>query len=159
MCQEVGHTLGLDHQDENFDNPNLGTCMDYTRNPGTNQHPNQHDYAELEAIYSHFDSTTTVLATTASPSPNVAAVPDAGESPAAWGRAVAFTVDGRGRVYQLDIGSGRALFTFVLWAPDRTPPGRPKARRRCPSHTATRGCLSSACRSTTSLMKTAQCNA
>lgn len=38
-CQEVGHTLGLDHQDENFDNANLGTCMDYTSNPGTNQHP------------------------------------------------------------------------------------------------------------------------
>ena len=30
MCQEVGHTLGLDHQDEIFDNVNLGTCMDYT---------------------------------------------------------------------------------------------------------------------------------
>src|SRR5512144_2970387 len=30
MCQEVGHTFGLDHQDENFYNANLGTCMDYT---------------------------------------------------------------------------------------------------------------------------------
>ena len=60
MCQEVGHTLGLDHQDENFDNPNLGTCMDYTSDPGTNQHPNQHDYDELEAIYAHLDTTTTV---------------------------------------------------------------------------------------------------
>ena len=27
-CQEVGHTLGLDHQDTNFNNANLGTCMD-----------------------------------------------------------------------------------------------------------------------------------
>ncbi|MGC4939945.1 hypothetical protein [Kribbella sp. DT2] len=25
MCQEVGHTYGLDHQDTNFNNPNLGT--------------------------------------------------------------------------------------------------------------------------------------
>src|SRR5215218_3588887 len=41
MCQEVGHTFGLDHQDENFNNANLGTCMDYTNNPSTNQHPNQ----------------------------------------------------------------------------------------------------------------------
>ncbi|HEX6871286.1 MAG TPA: hypothetical protein VF163_09340, partial [Micromonosporaceae bacterium] len=32
MCQEVGHTFGLDHQDENFNNANLGTCMDYTSN-------------------------------------------------------------------------------------------------------------------------------
>jgi hypothetical protein len=42
-CQEVGHTLGLDQQDENFNNANLGTCMDYTNNPSTNQHPNKHD--------------------------------------------------------------------------------------------------------------------
>ena len=30
MCQEVGHTFGLGHQDENFNNANLGSCMDYT---------------------------------------------------------------------------------------------------------------------------------
>jgi hypothetical protein len=54
-CQEVGHTFGLDHQDENFSNANLGTCMDYTNNPSTNQHPNQHDYDQLEAIYAHLD--------------------------------------------------------------------------------------------------------
>jgi hypothetical protein len=60
MCQEVGHTFGLDHQDENFNNANLGTCMDYTNDPSTNQHPNKHDYDELITIYSHLDSTTTV---------------------------------------------------------------------------------------------------
>lgn len=59
-CQEVGHTFGLAHQDENFTNPNLGTCMDYTNDPSTNQHPNKHDYDELVTIYSHLDSTTTV---------------------------------------------------------------------------------------------------
>src|SRR5215218_424480 len=51
MCQEVGHTFGLDHQDENFNNGNLGTCMDYTNNPSTNQHPNQGDYDQLLCIY------------------------------------------------------------------------------------------------------------
>ena len=60
MCQEVGHTLGLDHQDEDFGNPPLGTCMDYTSDPTPNQHPNQHDYDQLEAIYEHLDSTTTI---------------------------------------------------------------------------------------------------
>jgi hypothetical protein len=54
-CQEVGHTFGLDHQDENFNNANLGTCMDYTSDPRSNQHPNAHDYDELAAIYSHLD--------------------------------------------------------------------------------------------------------
>ncbi len=56
MCQEIGHTFGLGHQDEDFNNPNLGTCMDYTNDPTTNQHPNQHDYDELGTIYAHLDS-------------------------------------------------------------------------------------------------------
>jgi hypothetical protein len=61
-CQEVGHTFGLDHQDENFDNANLGTCMDYTSDPSSNQHPNQHDYDQLASIYSHTDNHTTLSA-------------------------------------------------------------------------------------------------
>ncbi len=59
MCQEVGHTYGLDHQDEDFNNPNLGTCMDYTNDWSTNQHPNQHDYDELALIYNHTDAAAT----------------------------------------------------------------------------------------------------
>lgn len=55
-CQEVGHTYGLDHQDTDFNNPNLGTCMDYTNNWSTNQHPNTHDYSQLASSYSHSDS-------------------------------------------------------------------------------------------------------
>ncbi len=56
MCQEVGHDWGLGHQDEDFNNPNLGTCMDYTNDPSTNQHPNQHDFDQLDLIYGHGDS-------------------------------------------------------------------------------------------------------
>lgn len=63
-CQEVGHTYGLDHQDTNFDNPNLGTCMDYTRDWSTNQHPNQHDYDELAIIYNHSDAAAAKASTT-----------------------------------------------------------------------------------------------
>jgi hypothetical protein len=58
MCQEVGHDFGLDHQDENFSNGNLGTCMDYTNDPDgppSNEHPNQHDYDQLVDIYEHLD--------------------------------------------------------------------------------------------------------
>lgn len=58
MCQELAHDFGLDHQDENFSNPNLGTCMDYTSDPDgppSNEHPNQHDYDQIEAIYTHLD--------------------------------------------------------------------------------------------------------
>jgi hypothetical protein len=64
MCQEPGHTLGLDHQDENFNNPNLGTCMDYTNSPGTNQHPNKGDYDQLECIYDPADNGVTLSTST-----------------------------------------------------------------------------------------------
>jgi len=56
MCQEVGHDFGLGHQDENFTNANLGTCMDYTNDWSTNQKPNQHDWDQLNTIYNHADS-------------------------------------------------------------------------------------------------------
>lgn len=73
-CQEIGHTFGLDHQDEAFGNTNLGTCMDYTNDPAglgsagplSNEHPNQHDYDELGIIYAHLDGTTTLSQTSSS---------------------------------------------------------------------------------------------
>lgn len=67
VCQEVGHAFGLDHQDENQTNPNLGTCMDYTTNPSgppSNEHPNAHDYEELESIYAHADEGSASLPST-----------------------------------------------------------------------------------------------
>lgn len=60
MCQEVGHTLGLAHADENFTNLNLGTCMDYTNDPSgllgtngtlSNLHPYAGDYDALNLLY------------------------------------------------------------------------------------------------------------
>ena len=111
-CQEVGHTFGLDHQDENFNNANLGTCMDYTNNPSTNQHPNQHDYDELVTIYSHTDSTTTVGQSVA----NSAAATDEDDEPENWGILVKQSRNGRVSVYELDEGNGRKKITFVMWA-------------------------------------------
>jgi len=49
-CQELGHNVGLAHQDEIFNNTSLKSCMDYQDPPY--QYPNDHDYAQLEAIYS-----------------------------------------------------------------------------------------------------------
>src|SRR5262249_4362845 len=51
---------GLDHQDTNFNNTNLGTCMDYTNvpdGPPSNLQPNAHDWEELDIIYAHLDGT------------------------------------------------------------------------------------------------------
>jgi hypothetical protein len=111
-CQEVGHTFGLDHQDENFSNANLGTCMDYTNDPSTNQHPNQHDYDELVTIYSHLDSTTTVGM--AAPTNGKAA--DAGNTPASWGRKVEGSRAAGHSTYLRNDGNGNYLVTFVTWA-------------------------------------------
>ena len=110
MCQEVGHTLGLDHQDENFTNANLGSCMDYTNNPSTNQHPNQHDYDQLATIYGHLDTTTTVGA-----SPTTARS-EIGNSASEWGRAIRYSTDGRPSLFVRDLARGEKVFTFVTWA-------------------------------------------
>lgn len=126
-CQEIGHTLGLDHQDETFDNPNLGTCMDYTNSPNSNQHPNAHDYNQLETIYSHLDSTTTVgaladyvdSATTAGgsqPEGAFAVVDQLDQNhPAAWGRLVHRSPSGGVETYVLDLGNGHRQITVVTW--------------------------------------------
>lgn len=126
-CQEIGHTLGLDHQDETFDNPNLDTCMDYTNSPNSNQHPNAHDYNQLETIYSHLDSTTTVgaladyvdSATTAGgsqPEGAFAVVDQLDQNhPAAWGRLVHRSPSGGVETYVLDLGNGHRQITVVTW--------------------------------------------
>ncbi|MEO8438552.1 MAG: hypothetical protein ABI562_08820, partial [Chloroflexota bacterium] len=110
MCQEVGHTFGLDHQDEVFDNANLGTCMDYTNDPSTNQHPNKHDYDELGIIYSHLDSFTTVGQAVNGAS---AAVGDARSD---WGREVSRSASGHASTFVRDLGAGNKVVTFVTWA-------------------------------------------
>jgi hypothetical protein len=53
-CQELGHNIGLDHQDENFNNTSLFSCMDYQNPPY--EYPNAHDYEQLDTIYGHIDS-------------------------------------------------------------------------------------------------------
>jgi hypothetical protein len=115
MCQEVGHTFGLDHQDENFDNANLGTCMDYTSDPDTNQHPNQHDYEQLNIIYSHLDSTTTVSASAASKAPSAASRGNL-NSRAEWGRKIRESRSGKLELWVRGFGNGNRVFTFVIEA-------------------------------------------
>lgn len=53
-CQELGHNIGLGHQDETFDNASLYSCMDYQDPPY--EFPNAHDYEQLEVSYGHLDA-------------------------------------------------------------------------------------------------------
>ncbi len=120
MCQEVGHTLGLDHQNEKSSNTNLGTCMDYTDDPtGTlknqrsNEHPNQHDYNQLAAIYAHTtDNGTTVGATAVSRGNNADVNTD---DPSGWGKEIRKDSRGNSSLFEKDLGNGQKLFTFVIW--------------------------------------------
>ena len=145
-CQEIGHDFGLDHQDENFDNPNLGTCMDYTNDAdggGTygpsNEHPNQHDYDQLATIYSHSDgggggSGGGGTCNPKSPKCNNGAgdaftfrevgQPHPAQGTAAvgnWGRTVSYDKAGRPDTFELDLGGGNRRLTHVFWVPGFKP--------------------------------------
>jgi|SRR3989344_1953801 len=111
-CQEIGHTFGLSHQDEDFYNSNLGTCMDYASNPTTNQHPNIHDYEMLETLYAHLDSYTTALGSILTSKPLDVDTSDRSE----WGRSIRTSRDGRSSLYERDFGNDQKVFTFVIWA-------------------------------------------
>lgn len=120
MCQEIAHAFGLDHQDELFNNTNLGSCMDYTNDPtglaGTNGtlnnlHPNQHDFDQLVSIYTHLDSTNTSFSPV---SGNAAAANSVNvEDRSDWGKAV--RQSNSNSLYERDLGNGRKVYTFVTW--------------------------------------------
>lgn len=146
MCQEIGHDFGLDHQDETFDNPNLGTCMDYTNAPDgggaygdPNLAPNAHDYEMLNdvAMYGsgHSDGGGGGGGGGCNPrSPKCAgqdaftfrevgkpAATGSAASSGDWGRAIAFDGAGRPDTFLLDLGNGRKKITHVFWVPGFKP--------------------------------------
>ena len=121
-CQEVGHTFGLVHQDETFNNVNLGTCMDYTDDPdGTintqlsNEYPNQHDYDQLELIYSSSKGSKGGGGSGGggcnprSPKCNPAITPGNSQ----WGQLV--SGHGGNEVYVRNLGNGNKVITHVTW--------------------------------------------
>jgi hypothetical protein len=132
MCQEVGHDYGLGHVNENFSPPNAGSCMDYTNDPdggGTyglsNEYPNDHDFAELAAIYGgHSETNFAQRVVGQASSPGAPSEVAGGNSPADWGRAVHFDGEGRPDVFEMNVAPGRKKITHVLWAIGEGPPGR-----------------------------------
>ena len=115
MCQEVAHTFGLDHQ--STDGSSQNTCMDYFSNTGANAgstlstKPNQHDFDELNIIYSHLDSTTTVASTT-SPASSAS---DITEDPNSWGQLMSQSPNGRSSTYERFDRDGSKTMTHVFW--------------------------------------------
>ena len=136
MCQEVGHTFGLDHQSTS--GASLNTCMDYYSNTSSSDtlstHPNAHDYAELGTIYAHLDSTNTSFLTAGTETSGAGRIPAmnqiALDGPGQWGVEVERSEDGRFSTFVLDFGSGNQTVTHVTWADDATDDdGNPRVNR------------------------------
>jgi hypothetical protein len=93
-------------------NPNLGSCMDYTRDPDgppSNEHPNSHDYSLLVSIYSHTDG----FSTTGVDSRTLSVV---GNAPSSWGRMVSGSrASGASATYLRKVGT-ELVVTVVTWA-------------------------------------------
>jgi hypothetical protein len=51
MCHEIGHGFGLYHTDEDFNNADLGDCLDYSPNPEASLHPGTINYERLVILY------------------------------------------------------------------------------------------------------------
>jgi hypothetical protein len=114
MCQEIGHTLGLGHTSEN--GTSQKTCMDYSTDPESTG-PNAHDYEQLETIYAHLDSTTTVGSLAGAQTRQI------GGDRSSWGREVHRSAKGEYSTFVRDFGRGNQVITEVTWA--RQPDGRP----------------------------------
>jgi len=125
ICQEVAHTFGLDHQSTS--GASLNTCMDYFSNTGANAGstlsttPNQHDFDELNIIYAHLDSTTTVASLTTPASPQSEVTDDSNS----WGNLVSQSANGRSSTYERFNADGSRSITHVYWTI--------KAAAKCPA--------------------------
>lgn len=106
LCQLIGFTVGLDMQDFDFSNRNLGTCMDLTNDPSArprNTEPNRHDFNMLAQIYAHLDDDDD-LSLAAS---GLSAAGGAGASAAQdAGALLAASPDGRTALFEKDLGNG-----------------------------------------------------
>ncbi|MGA9581385.1 MAG: hypothetical protein WBR13_05390 [Allosphingosinicella sp.] len=103
-CQEIGHDYGLGHQDEDFSTDATSSCMEYTSVPAGNEHPDQHDYNQLLAVYNHVDS-----AAAAAPSKNMPSQAAIGNTRADWGRQIGH------HTFERDLGNGNKVITDVLF--------------------------------------------
>lgn len=116
VCQEIAHTFGLDHQ--STDGSSQNSCMDYFSNTGANAtstvstKPNAHDFEQLNIIYAHVDSTTTVASMAAMAA---TAATDVGDEPSTWGQLMRQSANGRSSTYERHNWDGSKTLTHVYW--------------------------------------------
>ena len=128
VCQEVGHTWGLDHQDTS--GALYYTCMDYFSNTGGNAtnsastSPNQGDYDQLLCIYDPASNGATLRSTTNGISHTCTGTGHldssttigAGSSAGAAAAEVPPWANPSESVYVDHLPNGETQVTYVLWA-------------------------------------------
>lgn len=143
-CQEIGHDYGLAHQNENFGTDATTSCMEYTSWPADNEHPDFHDYEQLQTIYDGGgggDGGTDggdgggggkgKGGGKGGGKPdgggggngkgkNKLVLPSVGNTPETWGRPVGYLPNGKPHVFVRDV-AGVKFVTHVTWAPDQGP--------------------------------------
>ncbi len=115
VCQEIAHTFGLGHQSE--DGSSQNSCMDYFSNTGANAtnsastRPNTHDFEQLNLIYNHQDTTTTVA-----PMMTATSQSDVNDDdPNTWGVLVRKHSAGRKALYEKHNRDGSITLTHIYW--------------------------------------------
>lgn len=124
MCQEIGHTYGLGHQNEDFSTDLTTSCMEYTSEPAGNESPDNHDYQMLEDIYAHLDGDSGGGGGGECTPPNSKKCRDAATPPAfnmplpdvaQWGEHVRTSPNGGQSIFVQDFGGGHKVITHVTW--------------------------------------------
>jgi len=106
LCQELGHTFGLDHTSE--DGTDQNTCMDYA-DALDNPHTNAHDNEQINFIYrAHNDPPSTATSTSTKGNGKVRRL--------------------RKDLYVENFSNGDKLFTFVIFIDDAAARGAPTDR-------------------------------
>ena len=119
LCQEVGHTLGLNHQKK----PRAFSCMNENWGLFDLRYvsPDNHDYGTLEGVYEHLDGSGGGGGKggpdcTEKPTHPKCRQDAPGNSNGDFGKAVGQDDNGRANQFEKDLGAGLKRITFVTWA-------------------------------------------
>jgi len=112
----MGHGFGLPHRDENPNNANLGSCLDYTNRHEGNQHPDEEDYQNLENLYGRIDAIDGVYGGKGGKGgKRKLAVTKTEVVHPQYGRLLQTHGNNRGASYERSHNNGGTIVTNVLW--------------------------------------------
>lgn len=118
-CQEIGHDYGLAHQNENFNTDATTSCMEYTSWPAGNTTPDQHDYDQLEAMYTVSDGSTGGgrgggKGGGGGGGGKPAKLPSVGNTQNTWGTPIDYLPNGKPFMFEREM-NGYRIITHVTW--------------------------------------------